>query len=167
MNTNVLVVDDDNHMRIALKESLARAGYSVSIAEDGRAALAQIEKSMFDLVITDVKMPHLTGIDLLKEIKENAPSLPVILITGYGTVQDAVKVIKEGAYDYIQKPFNTDTLYGVVKRALGVNNGKIVYSSRLMKDILVKAEKVAKSDATVLVLGESGVGKEVISPLYT
>lgn len=163
MKTNVLVVDDDNHMRIALRESLLRAGYSVSVAEDGKEALANLNTRPFDLVITDVKMPHITGIDLLQQIKEQSPFLPVILMTGYGTVQDAVKVIKEGAYDYIQKPFNTDTLYGIVKRALCVNNGKIIYASRAMKEVILKAERVAKSDATVLVLGESGVGKEVIS----
>ena len=163
MKTNVLVVDDDNHMRIALKESLIRAGYNVSIAEDGKQALSEIERRMYDLVITDVKMPHVSGIDLLKHIKESVPFMPVILMTGYGTIQDAVKVMKEGAYDYIQKPFNTDTLYGIVKRALGVNNGKIVGTSKIMKDLLLKAERVAKSDATVLVLGESGVGKELVS----
>ncbi len=163
MKTNVLVVDDDNHMRIALKESLVRAGYNVSLVEDGKQALNEIDRRMFDLVITDVKMPHVSGIDLLKHIKESSPFMPVILITGYGTIQDAVKVIKEGAYDYIQKPFNTDTLYGVVKRALGVNNGKIIGSSKIMKEMLLKAERVAKSDATVLILGESGVGKELVS----
>jgi DNA-binding NtrC family response regulator len=104
MKTNVLVVDDDNHMRIALKESLVRAGYNVSLVEDGKQALSEIDRRMFDLVITDVKMPHVSGIDLLKHIKESSPFMPVILITGYGTIQDAVKVIKEGAYDYIQKP---------------------------------------------------------------
>ena len=143
MKTNVLVVDDDNHMRIALKESLIQAGYNVSIAEDGAQALSEIERRMYDLVITDVKMPHVSGIDLLKRIKESAPFMPVILITGYGTIQDAVKVIKEGAYDYIQKPFNTDTLYGIVKRALGVKSGKIIGTSKIMKDLLLKAERVA------------------------
>lgn len=163
MKTNVLVVDDDNHMRIALKESLARVGYAVAVAEDGKKAMIEMDRKPFDLVITDVKMPHIGGIDLLKAIRQASPLMPVILMTGYGTVQDAVKVIKEGAYDYIQKPFNTDTLYSIVKRALGVNNGKIIFSSRIMKDILVKAQRVAQSDATVLVLGESGVGKEVVS----
>jgi two-component system response regulator FlrC len=165
MKTHVLVVDDDNHMRIALKESLTLAGYDVSLAEDGKQAMAEIERRKFDLVVTDVKMPHVNGIDLLKHIKECSPFMPVILVTGYGTVQDAVRVIKEGAYDYIQKPFNTDTLYGIVKRALGVHkgNGKIVYASKAMKEVLLNAEKVAKSDATVFVLGESGVGKELIS----
>ncbi len=163
MKTNVLVVDDDNHMRIALKESLVRAGYNVALAEDGRKAMVEIDRNIFDLVITDVKMPHLGGIDLLKAIKETSPLMPVILMTGYGTVKDAVQVIKEGAYDYIQKPFNTDMLYSVVRRALGVNNGKIIFTSRAMKEVLQKAQRVAGSDATVLVLGESGVGKEVIS----
>jgi DNA-binding NtrC family response regulator len=108
-------------------------------------------------------MPHMNGIDLLKHIREEHPLLPVILVTAYGTIQDAVSVIKEGAFDYIQKPFNTETLYSVVKRALGVNGGKIIYSSRVMRDVFLKAERVAKSDTTVFVLGESGVGKELVA----
>jgi DNA-binding NtrC family response regulator len=163
MRTNVLVVDDDDHMRIALKESLLKEGYGVSVADNGLKAVEEIDKSIFDLVITDVKMPHLNGIDLLQHVKEKRPFLPVILITAYGTVQDAVKVIKEGAFDYIQKPFNIDTLYGVVKRALGVDSGKIIYVSREMKDVLLSAERVAATDATVLILGESGVGKELVA----
>ncbi len=163
MRTNVLVVDDDFHMRLALKESLVKAGYAVSVAEDGKGAMDEITRRAFDLVITDVKMPKVNGIDLLSHIRETVPYVPVILITGYGTIQDAVKVMKEGAFDYIQKPFSAEILYDVVKRALGVNGGKIIYSSRTMKEVLLKAERVAKSDATVLVLGESGVGKELIS----
>ncbi|OPY68557.1 MAG: Transcriptional regulatory protein ZraR [Syntrophorhabdus sp. PtaU1.Bin050] len=163
MRTNVLIVDDDDHMRIALKESLSKAGYAVSLAGNGLEAVEEMDRRSFDLLITDVKMPRLNGIDLLQHVKDKVPLLPVILITAYGTVQDAVKVIKEGAFDYIQKPFNTDTLYGVVKRALGVNAGKIIYASREMKSVLSSAQQVSGSDATVLVLGESGVGKEVIA----
>jgi DNA-binding NtrC family response regulator len=163
MKTNVLVVDDDYHMRVAMKESLSKAGYAVSFAEDGMKAVDEIKRRLFDIIITDVKMPHMNGIDLLKHVKDAHPFLPVILVTAYGTIQDAVSVIKEGAFDYIQKPFNTETLYNVVKRALGVNGGKIIYSSRAMRDVLIKAERVAKFDTTVLVLGESGVGKEVVS----
>ena len=163
MRTNVLVVDDDYHMRLALKESLSKAGYAVSVAEDGMEAVEAVKKNPLDLMITDVKMPRLNGLDLLSQVREMSPFLPVILITGYGTIQDAVRVMKEGAFDYIQKPFNTETLYNVVKRALAVNAGRIVYASREMKAVLMKAERVAKSDATVLVLGESGVGKELVS----
>jgi DNA-binding NtrC family response regulator len=163
LKTNVLVVDDDYHMRLAMKESLSKAGYAVSFAEDGMRAIDEINKHIFDIIITDVKMPHMNGIDLLKHIREEHPLMPVILVTAYGTIQDAVNVIKEGAFDYIQKPFNTETLYSVVKRALGVNDGKIVYSSRVMRDVFLKAERVAKSDTTVFVLGESGVGKELVA----
>ncbi len=163
MRANVLVVDDDDYMRIALKESLTKAGYGVSTADNGAGAVEELGKRMFDLVITDVKMPHLNGIDLLTHVKQKAPFLPVILITAYGTVQDAVRVIKEGAFDYIQKPFNTDTLYTVVKRALGVSSGKIIHASREMKEVLQATLKVARTEATVLILGESGVGKELVA----
>jgi len=163
MKANVLIIDDDYHMRLALKESLTKVGYAVSIAEDGIKAIDEMGKRIFDLIITDVKMPHLNGIDLLKHVRKEYPLLPVILVTAYGTIQDAVTVIKEGAFDYIQKPFSAEALYNTVRRALGVNNGKIIYASKAMKDVLLKAERVAKSDATVLVTGESGVGKELIS----
>lgn len=163
MKTNILVVDDDLHMRLALKESLNKAGYAVSVAEDGLSATEVIKRGSFDLVITDVRMPHKSGIDLLESVRETSSLVPVILITGYGTIQDAVKAIKEGAFDYIQKPFNTETLYGVVKRALGINRGKIIYVSRAMKDVLWNASRVARSDTTVFVLGESGVGKELVA----
>ncbi len=163
MKANVLIIDDDYHMRLALKESLTKVGYAVSIAEDGIKAIDEMGKRIFDLIITDVKMPHLNGIDLLKHVRKEYPLLPVILVTAYGTIQDAVTVIKEGAFDYIQKPFSAEALYNTVRRALGVNDGKIIYASKAMKDVLLKAERVAKSDATVLVTGESGVGKELIS----
>jgi DNA-binding NtrC family response regulator len=163
MKTNILVVDDDHQMRLALKESLTKAGYAVSLAEDGQQGVDAFKRNPFDLVITDVRMPHKNGLELLTSIKEGTSLVPIILITAYGTVTDAVKAIKEGAFDYIQKPFNADTLYGVVKRALGVNGGKIIYISRAIKEVLLNSERVAKSDATVLILGESGVGKELVA----
>jgi two-component system response regulator FlrC len=160
---NILVVDDDYHMRVALSEALIKAGYEVRAAEDGRVAMESIKKSSCDLVITDVKMPYVNGIDLLGRLKKEQCSVPVIVITAYGTVEHAVNAMKEGAFDYIQKPFDTETLYGIVQRALGLDSGKIVCSSRAMKEVLLKAKAVAKTDATVMVMGESGVGKELIS----
>jgi len=160
---NILVVDDDYHMRVALSEALVKAGYEVRAAEDGRVAMESIKKSSCDLVITDVKMPYVNGIDLLGRLKKEQCSVPVIVITAYGTVEHAVNAMKEGAFDYIQKPFDTETLYGIVQRALGLDSGKIVCSSRAMKEVLMKAKAVAKTDATVMVMGESGVGKELIS----
>jgi len=160
---NILVVDDDYHMRVALSEALVKAGYEVRAAEDGRVAMESIKKSSCDLVITDVKMPYVNGIDLLGRLKKEQCSVPVIVITAYGTVEHAVNAMKEGAFDYIQKPFDTETLYGIVQRALGLDSGKIVCSSRAMKEVLLKAKAVAKTDATVMVMGESGVGKELIS----
>ena len=160
---NILVVDDDYQMRVALSEALIKAGYEVRAAEDGRVAMESIKQRGCDLVITDVKMPYINGIDLLGRLKKAQCSLPVIVITAYGTVEHAVNAIKEGAFDYIQKPFDAETLYGIVERALGLDSGKIVCSSRAMKEVLLKAKAVAKTDATVMVMGESGVGKELIS----
>jgi two-component system response regulator FlrC len=148
---------------VALSEALVKAGYEVRAAEDGRVAMESIKKSSCDLVITDVKMPYVNGIDLLGRLKKEQCSVPVIVITAYGTVEHAVNAMKEGAFDYIQKPFDTETLYGIVQRALGLDSGKIVCSSRAMKEVLLKAKAVAKTDATVMVMGESGVGKELIS----
>lgn len=160
---NILVVDDDYHMRAALVEALTTAGYSVDAAEDGKAALDVVKNSSFDLVVTDVKMPRINGMDLLGHLKREYLSLPVIVMTAYATIEHAVNAIKEGAFDYIQKPFDTGTLYQVVQRALGLDSGKIVCASKTMKELLQKAQQVAKSNATVFIMGESGVGKEVIS----
>jgi DNA-binding NtrC family response regulator len=160
---NILVIDDDYHMRVALSEALLGAGYSVCSAEDGRVAMESISKASYDLVITDVKMPYINGIDLLSRIKKDFASVPVVVITAYGTVEHAVSAMKEGAFDYIQKPFDADALYQVVQRALGSESEKIVCCSRSMKEVLIKAQQVARSDATALIMGESGVGKELIS----
>jgi DNA-binding NtrC family response regulator len=160
---NILVIDDDYHMRTALTEVLSGAGYGVCSAEDGRMAMESIKKTSYDLVITDVKMPHINGIELMGRIKKEHCSLPVIVMTAYGTIEHAVNAVKEGAFDYIQKPFDAEALYEVVQRALGSDSEKIVCSSRSMRDVLLRAQQVAKSDATVLVLGESGVGKELVS----
>jgi DNA-binding NtrC family response regulator len=160
---NILVVEDDYHMRMALSEALSKAGYEVNSAEDGKSGIESINSSSYDLVITDVKMPRMNGIDLLGHVKKAQASVPVIVMTAYGTVQHAVNAMKEGAFDYIQKPFDTETLYQIVERALGLESGNIVCMSKAMQSVLLKAQQVARSDTTVLIMGESGVGKEVVS----
>lgn len=163
MEARILVVDDDPQMRLALSEALRKVGYSVSTAQDGRTGKELISKGHFDLVITDVRMPGSDGFDLLRHIKEKFPLLPVILITAYASVDSAVSAIKAGAFDYVEKPFSVESLYSKVKRALGDGNGKIVFKSTKMKEVILAAKKVAKTDLTVFIMGESGVGKELIS----
>jgi len=163
MRARVLVVDDDEGMRRALEESLARRGLHVVVAGNGKEAMEKMERATFDLVITDVRMPGKDGMDLLNFVKRTNPLLPVIVITAYGTIEDAVRAIKHGAFDYLEKPFSPERLYETVQRAIGFENGQIVFASKLMKEVLSKAEMVAQTDFTVLLRGESGVGKELIA----
>lgn len=163
MDARILVIDDDPQMRLALSEALGKAGFSVYTAEDGNTARELMSRSCFDLVITDVRMPGGDGFDILRYVKEKFPFLPVILITAYASVDSAVSAMKAGAFDYVEKPFSIDSLYSKVKRALGDGSGRIVFKSRKMKEVILAAKKVAKTDFTVFIIGESGVGKELIS----
>lgn len=177
----ILVVDDEKNMRIALFEALSRNGYDVAVAEHGRMALDMMEKSQPDMVIADIKMPEMNGIELLKRIKEKAQDLPVVIITGYATVDTAVEAMKQGAFDYILKPFPVEVIEDTVERVFAstpsmpevgrvVRNkeGKgrskpIIGQDEKLLAIMRKARAVASSKATVLVLGESGTGKEVFA----
>lgn len=166
MKQRILIVEDDDGMRQALAESLSKRGFHVFPLRDGREAIERIERmegGPFDLLITDVRMPGKNGIDLLRFVKEKNPLLPVIVITAYATIEDAVRAIKEGAFDYLEKPFSPERLYETVQRAIGFQNGRVVYASESMKQVLSKAEMVAQTDFTVLLRGESGVGKELIA----
>ncbi|MDH3359369.1 MAG: response regulator, partial [Desulfobulbaceae bacterium] len=125
----ILVVDDEQNMRIALYEALSRNGYEVSVAENGQMALEMVEKSPPDMLITDIKMPNLDGIELLRRIKAIRPSLPVVIVTGFATVDTAVEAMKQGAVDYIIKPFSVEVIEETVARvfaaggAVGVSTG--------------------------------------------
>jgi len=172
----ILVVDDEPSMRMALSESLESCGYAVDTACDGLEALHKFDKYPWDLVITDVRMPKVSGIEVLRQIRSKSPYTPVILITAYGTVNTAVEAMKEGATDFIMKPFSLDELETAVKKIFTVSIDErrakekasyspyqIVTRDEKMLEILKLMRRVAKSKATVLIQGESGTGKELLA----
>lgn len=175
---HILVVDDEQNIRRILNAAFERAGYRVTVAEDGQAALKIIQNdATVDLVLTDVLMPGMTGVELLAQIQERRDDLPVLIMTAYGTIPQAVEAIRAGASDYITKPFDLDNLKRIVAQFLPKQLKKktqvktvgktpatqLIAESPKMKEILRLIQQVADSRATVLVTGESGTGKEVIA----
>ncbi|MGE5405440.1 MAG: sigma-54-dependent transcriptional regulator [Candidatus Saccharibacteria bacterium] len=177
----VLIIDDDANMRWALEKALKKEGLKTITEEDGTAGLQAVTEKMPDLVLCDLKMPGMDGLELLGKIKEATPGLPVIMITGYGTVETAVQAMKLGADDFILKPFDIDAVRLAVKKALGVEKLRdevrfwrqealqpgapsgLVGSSEVMQRLLVLIRQVAATPATVLITGESGTGKELVA----
>jgi DNA-binding NtrC family response regulator len=177
----ILVADDQEMMRDSLAATLVRDGHEVVAAGDGAAAAARLAgPGRFDLLITDLKMPKLTGIELLAEAKRLRPDMPVVLMTAFATVATAVEAMKLGAYDYIQKPFDGDEIKLLVDRTLEHSRlirenqalrvmtelnapRPLIGSGERMAEVRRKIELVAKSSATVLIHGESGTGKEVVA----
>ena len=178
---NVLIVEDDTKLRNALKEIMTREGYTVDVTESGDIAVSMIKDTVYDLVITDLKLPGIDGMDVLRSVQKLARDTSVIIITAYATVDTAVEAMKEGAEDYIAKPFNLDEIRLIVrkvldKKALVDDNrflrsqlkkkysfGNIVGSSEAMIEVYKMIEKVKDSKATVLILGETGTGKELVA----
>ena len=159
--------------------NLRKAGYEVTAAEDGAEGLSAFAASPFDLVITDLKMPGIPGMEVLRKIHAGSPDVPVLVITAFGNVETAVAAMKEGAYDFIGKPFHRDQLLLAVGKALdrrrladevrdlrirasGVGRD-VVSVSAAMRRLLELSDRVAASEATVLITGESGTGKEVLA----
>jgi DNA-binding NtrC family response regulator len=178
----ILIVDDQEMIRDSLAATLAREGHEVVAAHDGPVALNKLAGGRFDLMVTDLKMPRMTGIELLQEAKRLRPEMPVVMMTAFAAVNTAVEAMKLGAYDYIQKPFDGDEIKLLVERTLEhtrlvrenqafrsmteLNAPKaLVGNSEAMAEVRQKIELVAKSNATVLVCGESGTGKEVAARL--
>ncbi len=185
--STVLVVDDKEMMRDSVGTTLRRAGFDVVVAESGRAALEKIRLKRPDAVVSDLKMPGMTGVQLLESIRSIDEELPVVLMTAFGAIETAVEAIKHGAFDYLTKPFEGDELIIAVKRALqhtklvkennllrrstgpakpegGVRGlDRIVGSSPAMRRVKAQIEAVAGSQGTVLITGESGSGKEVVA----
>jgi DNA-binding NtrC family response regulator len=179
--TRILIVDDEPDMVENCARILGRAGYDCLTASDGRRALELLESEQPDLLLTDLKMPGLDGMELLRRARELDPALPVIMITAFATIESAVAAIKEGAFDYLPKNFSVDQLRLAVDRALrhrgvqvenknlrdqlrqafGLDN--IIGQSPAMTEVFELVRKAARSEANILVLGESGTGKELIA----
>jgi two-component system response regulator PilR (NtrC family) len=178
---NILVVDDDKSMREFLELILKREKYNVACAKDGADAILLLKENYFDLVITDLMMPVINGLELLKKAKELYPDIKVIMITAFGTIDTAIEAIKLGAYDYITKPFNNDDLRLKIRRAieaqkiehenimlkqkLGIVDGKwdIIGVSDAMREVFNLIERVKDTKTNVLIYGESGTGKELVA----
>jgi DNA-binding NtrC family response regulator len=182
MAFKILVAEDEEISLKHLLFTLRKEGYEVVGVKDGREAFDTINSDHFDLLITDVKMPALSGIELLDKVKELQPDIEVMIITGFGSVGSAVDAMKKGAYDYITKPFNLDELLIKVKKIsekkklkkenpalkafFGMNKKvSIIAKSESMKEILRLIEGIQDSDCNILLTGETGVGKSLLAKI--
>jgi DNA-binding NtrC family response regulator len=177
----ILVVDDEEQMRDLLAKVLERKGFQASVCGDGTEALAFLEKEPVDLVVTDVRMPGLGGMEALRAVKELNPDIVVIIMTAFGSIDQAVQAVKEGAYDYINKPFKIDEMLLTIEKALDERRLRhevstlrqelhtryhfenLIGKSRPMQEVFGLIEQVAGSRSTVMVYGKSGTGKELVA----
>ena len=177
----ILIVDDEKNYRVVLSVFLSGAGYETLTADSAQKALEIVETTSLDLVLTDMKMPAMDGIELLKRIKEKVPDLPVVMMTAYGTVEKAVGAMQLGAFNFIQKPFQNETLKQIVDKAVHTYRvlkenrrlvrtlenlyrfDNIIGKSEPMRAVFRIIRRVAPTKATVLITGESGTGKELIA----
>ena len=181
MLPKILVVDDEPNMLRLFEKVLSKEGYRIRTTSSGSEALSILNEEVFNLVISDLVMPNLGGMDLLKELKSQHPDIPFIVITAYGTIESAVEAMKAGAFDYLTKPFQKEHILLVVSKALKycklhhevrrlreelmVRDGfhEIIGKSKAMEGVFKLIGKIADSQATVLIQGESGTGKELIA----
>jgi DNA-binding NtrC family response regulator len=177
----ILIVDDEPNIRRILQSALEKAGWQAITAEDARGALTQLDSGTFDCMLTDVTMPGMSGYELLREAKAKWPEMPVIIMTAFGTIPQAVQAIRDGAFEYVTKPFDLDSLKKIVANALedpgSTMAGKsikrkpnssgpaFIAESEAMKEVFETVRQVADSRATALITGESGTGKEVVAKL--
>lgn len=166
LSSKILIVEDDPGLREALEDTLLLGGYTVFTAVDVEQGLLELSNTQVDLVISDIQLGRLSGLDLLRSIKQKYPQMPVLLMTAFGTIDDAVKAMRDGATDYLSKPFAPQVLLNLVDRYAPlqkVESTDPVVGDPSSIELLTLARKVAASEATVMVMGPSGSGKEVIS----
>ncbi|HBY38754.1 MAG TPA: sigma-54-dependent Fis family transcriptional regulator, partial [Alteromonas sp.] len=164
--TTVLIVEDDAGLREALVDTLLLADYQVVAADSAEQAIMMLGRQPVDIVVSDIQMGEMNGLALLKAIKAKDANLPVLLMTAYATIDDAVQAMRDGATDYLSKPFAPEVLLNLVGRyapAQKVESRQPVVGDPRSEELLLLARKVARSEATVMVLGPSGSGKEVLS----
>lgn len=180
-NERILLIDDASEILDSLSESLKNEGFDVEISSDGERGIALLEKKFYDVIITDLMMPDVDGMGVLKHAAEHSPESICIILTGYGTIKNAVEAVKLGAFDYLTKPVKLDEILITLKRAIEFRNLKrenlnlrsqlkkkyqfenIIGDCEKTRHIFETIEKVADTDSTILILGESGTGKELIA----
>ncbi|HUX68236.1 MAG TPA: sigma-54 dependent transcriptional regulator [Terriglobales bacterium] len=177
----ILLVEDKHELRLMLKTALANEGYHVAEAADGEAAVRALRAAQYALVLTDLKLPGASGLQVLQAARETSPSTPIIIMTGYGSIEDAVRAMKDGAYDFIQKPLDLAHLMLLLRRAIDQQQllrenvllkeefsarygfPKIIGEHASMKRVAAALQRIAPTDTTALLLGESGTGKELFA----
>jgi DNA-binding NtrC family response regulator len=177
----VLIIDDEESMRVGCMQALEESGFSVATAADGEQGLEIARAESFDVALIDLRMPGISGIEVMRKMRQSAPNTMVIIITAYGTIESAVEAIKQGAYDYLPKPFTPEALTALTIRAAGVGrrvledacmseelgrkmlSDAVIGRSDAMRQALKLVQKAAPGNSTVLITGETGVGKEVIA----
>jgi DNA-binding NtrC family response regulator len=177
----ILIIDDDEAMRDSMRQVLKKEGYQIREAKDGQEGLALFQKEHFHIVFLDLKLPGLSGIHVLRQMKYASPETPVVMITGFGTIESAVEAIKTGAFDYIAKPFTPEELRLIARKALDSRKmtlenlylhselkaksefDMVIGKSRAMQKVLDVISRVSPTETTVLITGESGTGKELIA----
>ncbi|MCX7794573.1 MAG: sigma-54 dependent transcriptional regulator [Thermodesulfovibrionales bacterium] len=181
MNERLLIIEDEETLAASLKRVLTKEGYSVDLAPDAESGLEMIEKNSYDLIITDIILPGINGIELLKKVKEKEPAQIVIIITAYASLETAVEALRAGAYDYVIKPIIHEEIKQIVRNALRqkalqrenillrreiekhYDFSHIIGESPAIKKIIEEVKKIAKAKSNVLLLGETGTGKELIA----
>ncbi|MFO7727936.1 MAG: sigma-54 dependent transcriptional regulator [Desulfonatronovibrio sp.] len=181
MNSQILVIDDEKNYLLILETILSEEGYGVTALNDPQMALDYLDESEVDVIVTDMKMPGISGQDVLEHVRKNYPHIPVLIMTAYGSIDGAVEAMKCGAFDYISKPFSNNELLLSIKKAVMLSRSeqeiillrqtlaeqhgphKLVGRSKPVREVLQMVSKVAPSKSTVLVTGESGTGKELVA----